>query len=123
MTEKRFNLWDMEGTAFIEDHKEGSYHIGKTEDVDINSLRDITKRLNIYADENKQLKSDNNRLVNETAKIVAEHQSKILDLIDDKIDELEGRYKFGQEVYRGCPMHNIRFGINTLKELKKELIE
>lgn len=57
MTEnKRFNLWDIEGTAFIEDHKEGSYHIGKTEDVDIDSLRDITKRLNIYAEENEQLK-------------------------------------------------------------------
>ena len=58
MTEKRFNLWDIEGTAFIEDHKEGSYHIGKTEDVDIDSLRNITKRLNIYTEENEQLKSE-----------------------------------------------------------------
>ena len=73
--------------------------------------------------ENEQLKADNNRLVNETAKIVAEHQGRVLDLIDEKIDELEKRYKFGQEVYKGCPMHNIRFGINTLKELKKELQE
>lgn len=73
--------------------------------------------------ENKELKSDNNRLVNETAKIVAEHQGRVLDLIDENIEELEGQYKFGQEVYRGCPMHNIGFGINTLKELKKELIE
>ena len=71
--------------------------------------------------ENKQLKSDNHRLVNETARIVAEHQGRVLDLIDDKVDELEKKYKFGQEVYQGCPMHNIRFGINTLKELKKEL--
>lgn len=60
--EKRFNLWDIEGTTFIEDHKEGSYHIGKTEDVDINSLRNITKRLNIYADENEQLKQSNTYL-------------------------------------------------------------
>ena len=73
--------------------------------------------------ENEQLKADNNRLVNETAKIIAEHQGRVLDLIDEKIDELEKRYKFGQEVYKGCPMHNIRFGINTLKELKKELSE
>ena len=58
MTEKRFNLWDIEGTAFIEDHKEGSYHIGKTEDVDIDSLRNITKRLNIYTEENEQLKEE-----------------------------------------------------------------
>lgn len=42
-------------------------------------------------------------------------------LIDEKIDELEEKYRFGQEVYRGCPMHNIRFGINVLKELKREL--
>jgi hypothetical protein len=73
--------------------------------------------------ENEQLKADNNRLVNETAKVVAEHQRKVLDLIDDKIDELEEQYKFGQEVYRGCPMHNIGFGINVLKELKRELSE
>ena len=53
MTEKQFNVFDVDGTIFLEDHKEGSYHIGKTEDVDINSLRDITKRLNIYAFPNK----------------------------------------------------------------------
>lgn len=47
----------------------------------------------------------------------------VINLIDEKIEELEGWYKFGQEVYHGCPMHNIRFGINTLKELKKELKE
>lgn len=47
---------------------------------------------------------------------------KVFDLIDEKIDELEKRYKFGQEVYKGCPMHNILFGINVLKELKKRLL-
>lgn len=45
----------------------------------------------------------------------------VLKLIEDKIQELEDQYKFGQEVYRGCPMHNIQFGINTLKELQKEI--
>ena len=68
--EKRFNLWDIEGTAFIEDHKEGSYHIGKTEDVDINSLRNITKRLNIYAEENEMLKSENDSYKNMFFEIV-----------------------------------------------------
>ena len=36
-------------------------------------------------EENEQLKSDNNRLVNETAKVVAEHQSKVFNLINAKI--------------------------------------
>ena len=115
MTEKRFNLWDIEGTAFIEDHKEGSYHIGKTEDVDINSLRDITKRLNIYADENKQLKSDNNRLVNETAKIVAEHQKRVLDLIDEKLNSFDEIYTNGDLA--------LSTGKILLLELKRELQE
>lgn len=81
---------------------------------------DCCEKLNELNDENRQLKADNNRLVNETAKVVAEHQSKVLDLIDNKVEELEKRYKVGQLNY-GCPMHNIRFGINVLKELKKEL--
>lgn len=42
------------------------------------------------------------------------------DLIDDKIEDLEGRYAFGQK-YGVCPMHNIQFGINILNELQKEL--
>jgi len=48
---------------------------------------------------------------------------KVFNAIDEKIDELEKRYKFGQEVAKCCPMHNIRHSINTLKELKKELKE
>ena len=42
--------------------------------------------------------------------------------IDDKIDELEDKYEFGQK-HGFCKMHNIRFGINILKELQKELKE
>lgn len=62
--------------------------------------------------ENEQLKSDNNRLVNETAKVVAEHQKRVLDLIDDKIKELKN-------------INNIplipRESIEVLEQLKKEL--
>ena len=53
--------------------------------------------------ENKKLKSDNNRLVNETAKIIAEHQGRVLDLIDEKIKEYSS------------------LELEILKELKKEL--
>ena len=56
MTEKRFNVFDVDGTVFVEDHKEGSYHIGEKENVDIPCLNDIADRLNTYADENEQLK-------------------------------------------------------------------
>ena len=56
MTEKRFNVFDVDGTVFLEDHKEGSYHIGEKENVDIPCLNDIADRLNKYADENEQLK-------------------------------------------------------------------
>ena len=57
MTEKRFNVFDVDGTVFLEDHKEGSYHIGEKENVDIHCLNDIADRLNTYAEENEQLKS------------------------------------------------------------------
>ena len=56
MTEKRFNVFDVDGTVFLEDHKEGSYHIGEKENVDIPCLNDIADRLNTYAEENEQLK-------------------------------------------------------------------
>ena len=56
MTEKRFNVFDVDGTVFVEDHKEGSYHIGEKENVDIPCLNDIADRLNTYAEENEQLK-------------------------------------------------------------------
>lgn len=112
---KRFTLinWD--------NYAEGDY-IYYDDGEEMGSL-DVLDTLNSLSEENKQLKSDNNRLVNQTAKIVSEHQRKVLNLIDKKIDELERQYKFGQEVFKGCPMHNILHSINTLKELKKELKE
>ena len=65
MTEKRFNVFDVDGTVFLEDHIEGSYHIGEKENVDIPCLNDIADRLNTYAEENEQLKQTNQRLNDE----------------------------------------------------------
>ena len=65
MTEKRFNVFDVDGIVFLEDHIEGSYHIGEKENVDIHCLNDIADRLNTYADENEQLKQTNQRLNDE----------------------------------------------------------
>lgn len=65
MTEKRFNVFDVDGTVFLEDHIEGSYHIGEKENVDIPCLNDIADRLNTYADENEQLKQRNDRQYNQ----------------------------------------------------------
>ena len=57
MTEKRYNVWDIDGTIFLEDHSEGSYHIGQVGNVDINCLNDIANRLNDLTEENEQLKA------------------------------------------------------------------
>ena len=46
MTEKQFNVFDVDGTIFLEDHKKGSYHIGEIGNVDVNCLNDIADRLN-----------------------------------------------------------------------------
>lgn len=63
MTEnKRFNVFDVDGTIFLEDHKEGSYHIGEIGNVDVNCLNDIADRLNELSDENEQLKKENYKL-------------------------------------------------------------
>lgn len=60
MTEnKRFNVFDVDGTIFLEDHKEGSYHIGEIGNVDVNCLNDIADRLNELAEENEQLRKEN----------------------------------------------------------------
>ena len=65
MTEnKRFNVFDVDGTIFLEDHKEGSYHIGEIGNVDVNCLNDIADRLNELAEENEQLKQYNTELIN-----------------------------------------------------------
>ena len=58
---KRFNVFDVDGTVFLEDHKLGSYHIGEKENVDIPCLNDIADRLNAYAEENEQLKQQKDK--------------------------------------------------------------
>lgn len=55
MTEKRYNVWDIDGTIFLEDHKEGSYHIGQVGNVDINCLNDIANLLNNLSEDNEYL--------------------------------------------------------------------
>lgn len=120
---KNMELLEKENKQLKQSYKEFEDECQSTFNAMSRKQNDLYRKNFKLKEENEELKSDNNRLVNETAKIVAEHQRKVLDLIDEKIDELEGRYKFGQEVYKGCPMHNIRFGINVLKELKRELQE
>lgn len=69
MTEnKRFNVFDVDGTIFLEDHKEGSYHIGEIGNVDVNCLNDIADRLNELAEENEQLKSTIAQLIEQNRK-------------------------------------------------------
>ena len=62
MTEKRFNVFDVDGTIFLEDHKEGSYHIGEIENVDVNCLNDIAYKLNELHEEKEQLAEENKEL-------------------------------------------------------------
>ena len=50
-----------------------------------------------------------------------EENIKVSSLIDEKINYLQKKYDFGQNVYHGCPMHNIMHSINVLKEIKKEM--
>ena len=57
MTEKRFNVFDVDGTIFLEDHQKGSYHIGQIGNVDVNCLNDIADRLNELHEENQRLKA------------------------------------------------------------------
>lgn len=47
---------------------------------------------------------------------------KVLKLIDKKIKKLEKIYEFGKKEYHACPMHNIQYAINTLKELRQEVV-
>lgn len=75
-------------------------------------------------EENEQLKSDNNRLVNETARIVAEHQGRVLELIDEKIDKCEP-IDYARNIEGDVPVFNCETAteIRVLNELKKELRE
>lgn len=73
--------------------------------------------------ENEELKADNNRLVNETAKIIAEHQKNVLNLIDEKITE----YIYKEKLYKHKSKDREASVFNLycfcLNNLKKELCE
>lgn len=74
MTEKLFNIFDVDGTIFLEDHKEGSYHIGEIGNVDVNCLNDIAGRLNELHEEKEQLTKENNEL-KQLLKLIAEAET------------------------------------------------
>lgn len=81
--------------------------------------RDVWK----YKEENEQLKSDNNRLVKQTAETIEKHQQRVLDLIDEKIIECE---KAVEDIrYNGKDSYVVKHDVASklLKELKKELSE
>ena len=61
--------------------------------------------------ENEELKKEN--------KTLTVQKLEIRKWVNDKISDLEKKYEFGQTEYKGCPMHNIQFGINILKELRE----
>ena len=80
MMAKRFTVERSENqdTIFDYDGVDDYYHLGN----DTRDVIDLCKLLNELHEENLELKKDNSRLVTETAKIVAEHQRKVLELID-----------------------------------------
>jgi hypothetical protein len=115
MTEKRFVAIGVEWTdGFIQDH---------ISDRDLFNIGAVCNLLNELSEENEQLKADNNRLVNETAKIVAEHQRKVFKLIDNNINE----YIYKEKLYKlkGKDREASVFNLYCfcLNNLKKELSE
>ena len=132
MTEKRFTMddesdiieFDWNTNEYIDDFMWGD---GKSWDR-------VCNRLNELYEENKQLKADNNRLVNETAKVVAEHQRKVLELIDEKIKHYQKQPHLAVRISTNCEhrkscLHNQEVNVcnkakeNAYRELKKELQE
>lgn len=84
----------------------------------------IANKLNMLNKENEQLKADNNRLVNETAKVVAEHQKKVLDLINKRIDKCKPT-DYVRNIKGDVPVFDCETAteIRVLNELKMELSE
>ena len=86
------------------------------------SYDELYQDIEILEKENEQLKLDNNRLVNETARIVAEHQGRVLDLIDKRIDKCEP-IDYARNIEGDVPVFDCETAteIRVLNELKKEL--
>lgn len=113
MTENQFwyDFEDVNGHKIVDFKNDKKYSLET-----IGDFREVVDLLNELAEENEELKADNNRLVNETAKIIAEHQRKVFDLIDEKIKEADEYFKQSYDSwYQGK--------FDVLTELKKELQE
>lgn len=107
MTEKRFNVFDIDGTIFLEDHKEGSYHIGEIGNVDVNCLNDIADRLNKLAEEKKELQQFKEKVFS----WIDMHLQRLPTLRDD---EFESDNEFADpSLYSGA--------IQILETMKREL--
>jgi hypothetical protein len=104
MTEKRFNVFDVDGTIFLEDHKEGSYHIGEIGNVDVNCLNDIANRLNELNDENERLKVQLSADIDEGICYICKHQQ----LIEHK--DMRGYYTaICEKGYLQCSKSSVRY--------------
>lgn len=82
------------------------------------SLREVGNALNETADVFSELIQEKEELKKENEKLTVQ-KLEIRKWVNDKISYLEKKYEFGQTEYKGCPMHNIQFGINILKELQE----
>jgi hypothetical protein len=122
MTKKRFtiNSYSSYDTTTIKDNS--STRVLSVIDC-VDELNYLNKVENELYKENEQLKSENNRLINETAKVVAEHQRKVFELIDEKINE----YIYKEKLYKhkGKDREASVFNLYCfcLNNLKKELSE
>lgn len=106
MTEKRFTYLDASKNHYI-----GSFFC--------NGAPLTNKEVVDLLNENEQLKADNNRLVNETAKIVAKHQKKVLELIDKKIAEYTEYYETQIEDQSYHEANAMKECVIALQELKR----
>ena len=61
-------------------------------------------------------------LLNEFDDEKTEFRDMVFKTIDDNIKGLEKRYEFGQTKAGACPMHNIQYSINVLKDLKRDFL-
>ena len=143
MSEKRYYKKDYDELYYIFDSKtlsekefeEKVEYEGYDVFADSLASKEVVDLLN----ENEKLKQENKKLqrqmdtqklINKSLKINEEYNKKAIQKltiqrienkkwVNDKISYLEKKYEFGQTEYKGCPMHNIQFGINILKELRE----
>lgn len=118
MISKRFKVTDNRSNPYLNDWNVTDYADGGI----VHHPMTSENMANVMCNLLNKLHEEKEQLEKET-KELKQFKQLVFDLIDREINEMEKKYKFGQEVYKGCPMHNIRYGINTLKELRKELSE